>query len=219
MRAWSFPGSYEDGRGRVAIKWRIEPYEVAGWAGGYEISTVVRGIPLSGGDLDCIEPDPPDPRAREALSLDDRFDALTRCRLTGELPCTVVVSGVRRAEVVRFTLDLTPDTQRDKLRLSLTLNGATYETDCHAFETGLQELIAALPEGTSLVCCYTCLYADYSPVSGPIMGMRCYREAKEQYLAVRTEPDIWNVPATEAVPETYLCSQYRVRIPGTGYRG
>lgn len=219
MRPWSFPGSYEDGRGLEPIKWRIEPYDVAGWAGGYEISTVVRGIPLSGGDLDCIEPDPPDPRAREVLSLEDRFDALTRCRLTGELPCTVAVSGVRRAEVIRFTVDLMPDPQRDKLRLSLALNGTEYETDCHTFETGLQQLIAALPQDTSLVCCYTCRYAGYSPVGGPIMGMRCYREAKEQYLAVETKHDIWTVPATEAVPETYLCAHYRVRIPGTGYRG
>ncbi|MEU1208024.1 DUF6304 family protein [Nocardia sp. NPDC005825] len=219
MPPWAFPGSYEDARGREVIRWRIEPYEVAGWAGGYEISTVVRGIPLSGGDLDCIEPDPPDPRAREVLSLEDRFDALTRCRLSGEVPCTVVVSGIRRVEAIRFTLDLMPEPQRDKLHLSLALDGAEYETDCDAFEAGLQQLITALPQGTSLACCFTCLYADYSPVSGPIMGMRCYREAKDQYLAVRTKHDIWSVPATEAVPETYLCPQYQVRIPGTGYRG
>ncbi|MGW4352566.1 DUF6304 family protein [Nocardia sp. NPDC004582] len=218
MRPWSFPGSYEDGRGREPIKWRIEPYDAAGWTGGYEISTVVRGIPLSGGDLDCIDPDPPDPRAREVLSLEDRFDSLTRCRLTGDLPCTVMVSGNRRAEIIRFTVDLRPEPQRDDLHLGVTLHGAAYETDCHDFETGLRQLTEALPEGTALLCCYTCRYSGYSPVSGQIMGMRCYRQAKDQYLAAKTEHAIWSVPATEAVPETYLCPQYQVRVPGTGFR-
>jgi hypothetical protein len=51
------------------------------------------------------------------------------------------------------------------------------------------------------------------------MGMQCHRDAKEQYLAVRSKQDYWSVPVTEDVPETYLCPQYQRRVPGTGYRG
>ena len=49
--------------------------------------------------------------------------------------------------------------------------------------------------------------------------MRCHRDAKPQYLAVRSKAEYWGVPVTEDVPETYLCDEYERRVPGTGYRG
>ncbi len=49
--------------------------------------------------------------------------------------------------------------------------------------------------------------------------MLCHREAKVQYLAVRSKADYWSVPVTERVPETHLCAEYERRVPGTGYRG
>lgn len=65
----------------------------------------------------------------------------------------------------------------------------------------------------------TCLYSDYSPGGHGLMGIRCHRDAKDQYLKVRSKADYWPVPVTEEVPETYLCDEYQLRIPGTGYRG
>ena len=49
--------------------------------------------------------------------------------------------------------------------------------------------------------------------------MRCHRDAKGQYLAVRSKADYFHVPVTEDVPETYLCDEYERRTPRTGYRG
>lgn len=49
--------------------------------------------------------------------------------------------------------------------------------------------------------------------------MRCHRGAKAQYLAVISKRDYWSVPVTEDVMETYVCSDYERRVPGTGYRG
>ena len=49
--------------------------------------------------------------------------------------------------------------------------------------------------------------------------MLCHREAKVQYLAVRSKADYWSVPVTERVPETHLRAEYERRVPGTGYRG
>lgn len=42
------------------------------------------------------------------------------------------------------------------------------------------------------------------------MGMRCHRNAKEQYLAVGFNADYWSVTVTEEAPETYLCSTTNV---------
>jgi hypothetical protein len=49
--------------------------------------------------------------------------------------------------------------------------------------------------------------------------MYCHRDAKEQYLAVRSKDDYWDVPATEHVMETHRCAEYAQRVHGTGYRG
>jgi hypothetical protein len=65
----------------------------------------------------------------------------------------------------------------------------------------------------------SCLFSDYSPAGHGLTGIRCHRGAKQLYLAVRSKPDYWHVPLTEAVPETYVCNEYQRRIPGTGYRG
>ena len=77
----------------------------------------------------------------------------------------------------------------------------------------------ALPPGAQLACCATCLFSDYSPGGHGLTGIRCHRDAKDQYLAVRSKRDYWSVPVTEDVPETYLCDEYQRRVPGTGYRG
>jgi hypothetical protein len=68
-------------------------------------------------------------------------------------------------------------------------------------------------------CCLTCLLSDYSPAGVDLVGMRCHRDARSRYLAVRSKSDYWGVPVTEEVPEFYRCDSYEPRIPGTGYRG
>jgi len=65
----------------------------------------------------------------------------------------------------------------------------------------------------------TCLYSDYSPAGHGLMGIRCHRDAKTQYLAVSTKDDYWLVPVTEDLPEAYLCDEYQPRIPDTAHRG
>lgn len=218
MQLWSFPGSYEDDQGSEPLEWEMVPFEAPNGAwSGFELSTVVRGIPVRG-SLDCLEADPANPEARKTLSL-DRLNDLTQCTLGGDLPCTVEVGDVRRTGVIRFSFDRKPGYERDTMHLSLTLDGATYETGCDALETGLPRLAAALPPDAGLVCCFTCLYSHYSPGSSGAMGIACHRDAEEQYLAARSKSDMWSVPVTEVVPETYLCPQYQRRVAGAGYRG
>jgi hypothetical protein len=68
-------------------------------------------------------------------------------------------------------------------------------------------------------CCLTCGLSDYSPAGQGMMGMRCHRDARDQYRAVASKADYWSVPVTEEVPEFYRCEMYEPRSPGTGYRG
>lgn len=104
------------------------------------------------------------------------------------------------------------------MRLSTTIDATDHVVVDDWFEDGLLHLGEAL-RPDRLRCCMTCLYSDYSPAGHGLMGMRCHRDAGDDYLKVRNKAGYWPVPVTEEVPETYLCDQYRVRVPGTGYRG
>jgi hypothetical protein len=212
-----FAGAYEDGAGVEAIVWRI-----AG-SGRYEITTTIRGVPVRGFDLDILVPeDEQDPRTA-ALPLTSAGE-LHDCVLSGDLPSAALVAGQQREVTVQFVLDLRPDPRRSprhprNLHLSVTIDDATFGIAHDGFEDGLLRLQETLPPQVRLMCCVTCLFSDYSPAGQGLMGMLCHRDAKEQYLAVRSKDDYFDVPVTEAVPETYLCPEYLPRIAGTGYRG
>jgi hypothetical protein len=174
-------------------------------------------------DFDGLEPVHERDARTGALSLNSAGE-LYNCVLGGDLPCAVIIAGQRRDVAIRFGLDLRPDRAGSpdrpvNLRLSVAVDGAMFEVTDAWFEDGLLGLEETLPPQMRLMCCVTCLYSDYSPGGHGLMGMRCHRDAKEQYLAVRSKADYWNVPVTEEVPETYLCPEYRRRIAGTGYRG
>lgn len=222
MSVQSFPGSYEDDRGVEPVEWRFVPTERYGPSDRrFEIHTVIRGIAVWGFDLDGLEPEEEDPDRRKVLSL-NAADEVDQCVLSGDLPCVVAVHGDRRPATVRFTLDLRdrkPFSAPRNLRLAVDVDGVGYDVVDDWFEDGLQRLEALLPPDVRLVCCLTCLYSDYSPAGHGVTSIRCHREAKDQYLAVRSKHDYWPVPVTEEVPETYLCADYQRRVPGTGYRG
>jgi hypothetical protein len=103
-------------------------------------------------------------------------------------------------------------------QLSTVIDGVEHSEVDGAFEDAMLRLGEVL-RPSRLRCCFTCLYSDYSPGGHGLMGMSCHRDAKDQYLAVRSKAEYWQVPVTEEVPEIYLCEQYRTRVPGTGYRG
>ena len=223
MQALQFEGTYEDQHGTEALLWQIAPSSRYGRMRWYEIRTTIRDVAVWGTDFDGLSPDDPDLARAASLTLDPS-DVLTDCVLSGALPVVVDVVGRRQAGVVRFRLDLRPGPDHPphnpkNLRLAATIGGTTYEVIDDWFEDGMLRLEAELPAGVRLVACITCLYSDYSPGGHGLMGMSCHRDAKSQYLAVRSKADYWSVPVTEEVPETYLCPEYERRVPGTGYRG
>ncbi len=220
METLVFPGGYRDEAGYEAITWRVEGsrrHELPS----LDVFTIVRGIGLQGTDFDDLEP--ADPSAAAGKLPLGQAGELTGCVLSGDLPCTAASGGQRRPATIVFSLDLRPGTAMPPgpahtLTVSLALDAITYQVADDWFEGGIQRLEQALPPGTQLVCCLTCLFSDYWPAGHGLTGLRCHRGAKEQYLAVRSKADYWTVPVTEEVPETYLCGEYQRRIPGTGYR-
>jgi Family of unknown function (DUF6304) len=221
VRSFSFPGTYEDDAGVESVRWRVVPTWSPGWWPGYAVITVIRGIRVRGGDFDRLEPQ--DRAAAQDVLTCDR-GGLTECLLTGELPATLESAGGERLTAVRFELDLrradgTPGRPRSVLRLSCVLDEIESAVTDDCFEDGLLKLESALPPDVCLRACVTCRYGDYSPAGHGLTGMRCHRDAKAQYLPVRSARDYWDVPVTEEVLETYLCPEYQRRIPGTGHRG
>jgi hypothetical protein len=222
VRSFSFPGTYEDDAGLEAVRWRIVSTWSPGWWPGYAIITVIRGVRVRGGDFDRLLPQ--DRAAAEGVLTWDRA-GLTECLLVGELPATLESAEGARPTAVRFELDLRraslirrPVLRRPRhvLTLSCVLDGADAVVTDDWFEDGLLALESALPQSVCLRACITCRYGGYSPDGHALTGMRCHRDAKEQYLAVRSAEDYWHVPVTEEVLETYLCPEYERRLPGVG---
>jgi Family of unknown function (DUF6304) len=205
VRLFTFPGTYEDDRGVEPLEWRISPTWPVGWAPGYAVSTVIRGVRVRGGDFDTLLP-----RQRgdaDGLLRWDRF-GLVECVLSGDIPITVESGGVARPAVLRFRLDLRWSFRQDPgsgiLRLTCLLDGVEADVTDDLFEDGLLALDAALPGDHRIKGCITCDSADRSPTGHGLSGMRCRRDA-----------DVAGVPSTsgvtEEVLETYLCTSFRRR--------
>ncbi|MEU7138619.1 DUF6304 family protein [Nocardia sp. NPDC046473] len=224
MPVQSFSGSYADDRGVEPLVWQFVPTTGdVGHARSFFIRTVIRGMLVTGGAFDGLEPDDAH-AAAAALPLlnetDDKYACvLYRCVLHADLPCAAEIDGDRRSAIVRFTVDLRADRPPLNQHFAVHLDGTTYEVDVDGgLDEGLARLAAAFPPNIHLICCHTCQFAGYSPYIGyDMVGINCHREARTRYLAVRSKRDYTPDLITEEVPENYLCPEYRFRIPGTGF--
>jgi hypothetical protein len=203
---FAFDATYEDAAGRESIVIRVVRRTWGkGNPSGYAFETTLRGVAFDGVDLETLSPvDAPD-------------EWLENFLLAGALPCAITVHGKCIRTALHFTLDLRGANAVVTVRMAVA--GETCEVADESFEGALLRLDRVLPAGARLTACVTCLYSDYSPKGGASMRMSCHRDSKEKYLAVRTKEDFLAVPTTEDVMETHLCEEYRLRVPGTGYRG
>jgi hypothetical protein len=90
------------------------------------------------------------------------------------------------------------------------------------FEDELLDVQNELPDGAYLKCCFGCNLSDYSIYGHGLFGsMLCFRGVKTEYLDVKDKYEYMDVMEsfTEIVQETYVCPQFQIRTPGTGYRG
>jgi Family of unknown function (DUF6304) len=150
-------------------------------------------------------------------------------RLDCKMQVPVVDSGKISSGILRVELELGAPNEdggidREYLQLELTLNGKSYKSSGkHSwFEDGLLEIHAALPKKTYIRSCFNCAFSDYSPAGFGLFGcMACFRNCKQAYLSLKGKEAYFQLQdrIAEYVQETYLCPEFKKRVPDTGYRG
>jgi len=215
----TYPGIYTDQSGSVPITIRND---------GRVLRTKIRGVDFWGYDFDGLSPEESTP-AEELASFTFQHGDLCSCIIECDIPIPVVAGGEIAEGRLHVRLELGEPTDRggidrEALSLLLLVGGNTFTGSGRSgwFEDELLELQAGLPEGTYIKACINCAFSDYSPYGHGLFGnLACFRDNKEEYLAVTTKADIFRVwdTRTEYVQETYLCPEFRRRRPGTGYRG
>lgn len=214
-----YPTTYRDRLGQIATFIHDE---------GGSLRITLRGVVFSGEDFDALSPE------RE-LSEDERrsfvlaHDDLCACSLSWSMPFTLLVDGNDLAAELHAVLDLgdpMPNGRITHERLTLRLVSSIGEFSGSGlsgwFEDEMLEIQAQLPSGCALKSCLTCASSDYSPYGHGLWGsMACFRERKSDHDKVRTKSDLFELwdKMTEFVPETFLCPEFCMRRPGTGYRG
>lgn len=220
MLAQTYPGTYRDKGG-------VEP--IALHNDGQTLRVTIRQVAFEGTDFDGLEA-VDGPEVAEAAGFVLCSGSICSCTITCTMPLPVVTpEGVVQCELlVELVLgDPKPlprgGIDREDLRLRLRMPGREIASSGRSgwFEDELLDIQRQLTAG-HLHACIACAFSDYSPYGhGLFGGLACFRDNKRRYLAVENKQDlfaIWNT-LTEFVQETYLCSEFQRREPGTGYRG
>jgi hypothetical protein len=202
---------------------------------GRSLRTTIRGVVFVGPDFDRLSIDEASvPAAKDTFRL-LHDGILCDCTITLMIPASVVVKDLRTlAGTLQVKLEIGPprkcgggadewpEFERLQLRLSFEENQFVSAGQSGDFEDALEDIHRQLPDGTYLKACYKCLYSDYSVYGHGLFGnMMCFRNAKEEYLSVRNKSDFMDIQDLyeSIVQETHLCADFRLRVPGTGYRG
>ena len=195
---------------------------------GEALAMVARGVRFRGNDFDNFEPQGVLNPA-ELSSFTFLRGSLCFCTIGADIPLPVVTPSGTEDGLLTFELELggpLPTGQMDgeQLRLHLTFNGQSFSSGGKTgwFEGEMLDLQGKLPPGTFMRSCINCACSDYSPCGHGLYGnLACFRGNKAGYRAVTGKDDLFEVwdTMTEFVQETYLCSDFERRQPGTGYRG
>ncbi|MCA9227475.1 MAG: hypothetical protein KDA47_17770 [Planctomycetales bacterium] len=195
---------------------------------GETLRMTVRGVEFAATDFDSLEPSE-DTAADQLHSFSLHRGELCSCRIECEMQIPIHDNGVDLTGTLAIVLQLgdpTPNSGLDREQLSVVLN---YNERTIAgsgkggwFEDELIEIQKGLPDGVYVRACINCLYSDYSPYGHGLFGcMMCFRNLKEEYLKVTSKDEFWLLydRYDRLVQETYLCPDFKRRIPGIGYRG
>ena len=207
----------------------FETIETKIWNDGKKLTIEVRGVLFKGGSFNCLEAiTNSSTKSLESFTLSQhRF--LCNCKIIYDIP--IDMKGNREIVSCILTMYLTlgkpnPPFGIDREDVILELKyGDKRISSCGKsgwFEDELLDLHRQFPAGNYLICCYSCAYSDYHPVGHDLFGgMLCFRGNKKEYLAIRTKDEFFDIDktVTEFVQEIYKCSEFKIRIPGTGYRG
>ena len=214
MHQMILAGSFADDRGEEPVSWRVADSEHPRRQGTFDVTAQIRGVRVRGPHFGVLEPDSP----TDAVSVNEANE-LVGGVLTVEVPMVTNEPGIDRG-LLTLTFDLT----NERVPHEPTAVGVLVLGDVTLGPSPagtLEDVLGCLERDPQfrLRCCYTCGLSDYSPSGVELVGMRCHRDAREDYLAVRSKAGYWTVPVTEHVPEFYWCDRWEARQPGTGYRG
>jgi hypothetical protein len=219
MTVLDYKGTYTDQHGSEALEFHNDSTT---------LTATIRGVVFSGNDFDSLEPTL-EARPESVASFTLSSGHLCRCTFTLDIPIPVVLSNSVTTGILTAMLDLgAPATnggiEHEQLLLALSWRDLRIVSSGGTgyFENELLDIQNQLPEGAYIQACINCRYSDYSPYGNGLFGnMLCFRNIKDEYLRVTSKEEFWAVYGREErqVQETYLCEQFMLRTPGTGYRG
>lgn len=193
----------------------------------------LRGVEFCGHSINLMEPidktDRPDLAQFDLNRFPHEAIVLCACTIEFTMPMPISNQGKMIMGLLTVHTELGVPAERgwldhELLRLALRVGDQTYQGTGRngRFEDELLEIQAALPDGMYVQACINCAFSDYSVYGHDIFGdMACFRHCKAAYLAVKDKNDYMSMrcPTVDTVQETYLCSEFERRVPGTGYRG
>lgn len=195
---------------------------------GHLLSLTVRGVTFEGNDFDSLKATTPlnNPQL-ETFTL--HHGDLRDCEIECDIPMILIDNEDSSESNLHVHLKLgAPRSdggiENEELQLRLDIDVRSYYS-CgqHGwFEDELLEIHEQLSNNRYLKCCFNCAFSDYSPAGSGLFGsMLCFRDSKREYLEVKNKADLLSIleKMTEFVQETYSCSEFEKRLPGTGYRG
>jgi len=190
----------------------------------------IRGVAFSGPDFDRLSPS--DGTSLEGIAKFTVSGSNTLCsfELMLDIPIPVVVNQAETQGILHMNLQVghpTPNggVQCISLQLVLAVDDHTTKSSGQSggyFEEELLDIERQLPEDVYIKGCVNCLYSDYSIVGNGMFGdMQCYRNMKADYLAAHSKAEWFELSkrCDTRVQEIYICPDFTLRIPGTGYRG
>ncbi len=212
---------------RYADKFGTEKIEI--YNNGEELSMIIRGVTFNGGDFDDFAPASGTlPNKLKKFSFDSH-QTLVDHELECEIPIAIgkddtTMPGLLKMKLILGEMTPTNRISKELLFLELDFKNMNIKSSGKSdwFEDEMLDIQKQLPSGYYFKCCFGCLYSDYSVYGHGLFGhMLCFRNFKEDYLAVKDKDDYLKIMnnTTIIVQEIYLCSEFKKRIPKTGYRG
>ena len=215
----TYTTTYRDERGEIATLIEND---------GKSLRMRLGAVEFVGRDLDSLEV-VGSPDTAELSRFSFASGCLCSCSLEFEIPATVLtgpgeVPGSLRVRLALGKPKPTGGLDAERVQITLVVRDRRVESRGLSgwFEDELVDIQRGLPNGWHLKICFGCASSNYSPVGHGLFGdLACFRDNKSGYLTVKSKTEYWPVlkTMTEAVQETYLCPEFEVRKPGTGYRG
>ena len=156
----------------------------------------------------------------------DEFNRILNCKLIFYFPIIILKNSIETKTFLEIELQIGGNTEPKNWKITkqkIILDEFSIYSNSTIID--LEKLKNNLPNNVNLKCCFDCQYSDLGIYSNPFFGfMIFFKNFKTEYLKVNQKDDDYiklldNVSEDDFVYETYVCSEFKIRKPNTGYRG